>query len=168
MDRVQKRLQDTLMYDPAVPPAKMLEQLREDERNGYEAYQMTPLVIGPLHLTVNFVAIGIAALITAILVLGIRESAGFNATMVLIKVAAVLFVIVAGIGHIDPSNWSPFLPYGIQGMLAASGVIFFAYIGFDSVSCNAEEARNPTRDVPIAIIGSWPFARCCTSPWRPW
>jgi APA family basic amino acid/polyamine antiporter len=154
LERVQKRLQDTLMYDPTVPPTQMLTQLREDEHKGYDAYQTTPLAIGPLHLTVNFVAVGIAALITAVLILGIRESAGFNATMVLIKVAAVLFVIVAGIGHIDPSNWSPFMPYGFKGVLAASGVIFFAYIGFDSVSCNAEEARNPTRDVPIAIITS--------------
>jgi APA family basic amino acid/polyamine antiporter len=154
LERVQKRLQDTLMYDPTVPPPQMLTQLREDEHKGYDAYQTTPLVIGPLHLTVNFVAVGIAALITAVLILGIRESAGFNATMVLIKVAAVLFVIVAGIGHIDPTNWSPFMPYGFKGVLAASGVIFFAYIGFDSVSCNAEEARNPTRDVPIAIITS--------------
>jgi APA family basic amino acid/polyamine antiporter len=154
IDRVQKRLQDILMFDPTVPPAVKLAEIREDDHKGYGAYESTPLAIGSWHLTVNFVAVGITALITTVLVIGIRESASVNATMVLIKIAAVLFVIVAGIGHIDASNWSPFLPYGFRGVLGAAGVIFFAYIGFDSVSTHAEEARNPKRDVPIGIISS--------------
>jgi APA family basic amino acid/polyamine antiporter len=71
-----------------------------------------------------------------------------------VKVAAVIFVIGAGIGYVDSSNWSPFLPYGWSGVMSAAGVIFFAYIGFDSISTHAEEARNPKRDVPIGIIAS--------------
>jgi len=152
--RIKDRLEDNLKYDALLPPEKKLEELRAGDKNGYEAYEETPLKIGSLHLTFNAVAIGIVVVITAILVIGIRESAGINALMVLIKVGAVLFVIVAGFGHIDASNWTPFLPYGWKGVLSAAGVIFFAYIGFDSVSTHAEEARNPKVDVPIGIISS--------------
>jgi APA family basic amino acid/polyamine antiporter len=124
---------------------------------------------------VNLPAILIVALVTMILVKGISESAGFNALMVGIKVAAVLFVIAVGAFYIVPANWSDdFAPYGWtglsffgipihgktsatgtpQGMLAGAAIIFFAYIGFDSVSTHAEEAKNPQRDVPIGIIAS--------------
>lgn len=119
-------------------------------------------------------AIVITAIITAILVYGIRESAGFNAGMVIVKLAIVLFVIVVGAFYVDPANWQPFAPYGYTGIsffghtlfgqtgaggapigvLAGAAIIFFAYIGFDSVSTHAEEAKNPSRDVPIGIIAS--------------
>jgi APA family basic amino acid/polyamine antiporter len=119
-------------------------------------------------------AILIALAVTVVLVIGIRESAGFNAAMVIVKLAIVLFVIVVGAFYVDPRNWQPFAPYGMTGvsffgktifgqtgaggeplgMLAGAAVIFFAYIGFDSVSTHAEEARNPKRDVPIGIITS--------------
>lgn len=151
---IQQLLEDSLQYDPQVAPAKKLSEIHEDDHKGYDAYEQTPLAFGGLHLTINAVAIGITLLITTILVIGIRESAGFNALMVLIKVAAVIFVIVAGVGYIDASNWTPFMPYGWPGVLSAAGVIFFAYIGFDSVSTHAEEARNPKIDVPIGIISS--------------
>ena len=86
--------------------------------------------------------------------IGIRESARFNATMVAIKLAAVLFFIVAGFKFVKPENWSPFAPYGWSGIMAAGAVVFFAYIGFDAVSTTAEEAKNPSRDLPIGIISS--------------
>jgi APA family basic amino acid/polyamine antiporter len=89
-----------------------------------------------------------------VLVIGIRESARFNAGMVLVKLAVVLFVIVVGAAYINPENWDPFLPYGAGGIFKGAAYIFFAYIGFDSVSTHAEEARNPQRDVPIGIIAS--------------
>jgi APA family basic amino acid/polyamine antiporter len=123
---------------------------------------------------VNLPAVLIVMVITAVLVKGIQESAGFNALMVFIKVAAVLFVILVGAFYVDPANWDPFAPYGWTGlsifghsiagqttpagepvgMLAGAAIIFFAYIGFDSVSTHAEEAKNPQRDVPIGIIAS--------------
>jgi APA family basic amino acid/polyamine antiporter len=103
---------------------------------------------------VNLPAIVIVLLITALLVVGIRESARFNATMVAIKLAAVLFFIVAGFKFVKPENWSPFAPYGWSGIMAAGAVVFFAYIGFDAVSTTAEEAKNPKRDLPIGIIAS--------------
>ncbi len=122
---------------------------------------------------VDLPAILIAIVVTLILVKGIRESASFNAAMVITKVLTVLFVIAVGSFYIDTANWRPFAPFGYSGMsffgkpiwglvkagkpvgmLAGAAVIFFAYIGFDSVSTHSEEARNPKRDVPLAIIVS--------------
>src|SRR5262245_28402068 len=127
------------------------------------------------HAQINLLAILVVAAVTAVLVKGISESAGFNALMVAIKVVAVLFVIVVGAFYINPENWTrDFAPYGWTGinifghhllgqqtaegtpigMLAGAAIIFFAYIGFDAVSTQAEEAKNPQRDVPIGIIAS--------------
>ncbi len=122
---------------------------------------------------VNLPAVIIVAIVTAVLVKGIHESANFNATMVAVKLAAVLFVIMVGAFFINPDNWKPFAPHGWGGvtlfgqtlfgeavsgkpvgMLAGAAIIFFAYIGFDSVSTHAEEAKNPKRDVPIGIVAS--------------
>ena len=123
---------------------------------------------------VNLPAVIVVVIVTAILVKGISESAGFNATMVAVKLAAVLFVILVGAFYVDPDNWTPFAPFGMTGvsffgypllgqtnaggqpvgMIAGAAIIFFAYIGFDSVSTHAEEAKNPRRDVPIGIISS--------------
>ena len=83
-----------------------------------------------------------------------RESARFNAVIVAIKLVAILFFIVVGVGYVKPENWSPFMPYGWAGISAAAAVVFFAYIGFDAVSTTAEEAKNPSRDLPIGIIAS--------------
>lgn len=119
-------------------------------------------------------AIIVTAIVTVILVIGIKESASFNAAMVMLKVAIVFLVIGVGVFYMNTSNWHPFSPYGMTGvsffgktlfgkadaagqplgMLAGAALIFFAYIGFDSVSTHAEEARNPQRDVPIGIITS--------------
>jgi len=96
--------------------------------------------------------------ITAILVIGISESARFNATIVVVKVAVVLFVILLGMRYIHPGNWghdwSTFAPMGFGGIGAGAAYIFFAYIGFDAVSTTAQEAKNPQRDLPIGIIAS--------------
>ena len=129
------------------------------------------------HTWFDFPAILIAAIITTILVVGIKESASFNATMVIIKLAIVLMVIAVGAFYVKTANWTPFAPHGLTGvsffgktllgqteggirgaapvgMLAGAATIFFAYIGFDSVSTHAEEAKNPKRDVPIGIVVS--------------
>lgn len=124
---------------------------------------------------IDLPAVIIALIVTAILVKGIRESAGFNATMVIIKLVIVIFVIVVGAMYINTQNWTNnFAPFGYTGvsffgktifgqeglggapvgMLAAAATIFFAYIGFDSISTHAEEAKDPRKDVPIGIIAS--------------
>lgn len=106
----------------------------------------------------NLPAFVIALVITAILVIGIKESARFNATIVVIKVAVVLFVIGLGMRYVSASNWGSdwhsFAPYGFSGIGAGAAYIFFAYIGFDAVSTTAQEAKNPQRDLPIGIIAS--------------
>jgi len=123
---------------------------------------------------VDLPALVIVTLLTVILVLGIKESARFNGIMVAIKLAVVFFVIAVGAFYIKPENWHPFAPFGWKGlsffgetfvwgkgpggqpigMLAGAGIMFFAYIGFDSVSTHAEEAKDPHRDVPFGIIAS--------------
>ncbi len=106
----------------------------------------------------NLPAFCIALIITAILVIGIKESASFNATIVVIKTAVVLFVIALGMRYVNASNWggswSSFAPMGFSGIGAGAAYIFFAYIGFDAVSTTAQEAKNPQRDLPIGIIAS--------------
>src|SRR5258706_1197139 len=93
---------------------------------------------------------------TAVLVIGIRESARFNSVIVVLKLAVVLFVIVIGFRYINTDNWghewASFAPFGFSGIGAGAAYIFFAYIGFDAVSTTAQEARNPQRDLPIGII----------------
>ncbi len=103
---------------------------------------------------VNLPAILIVLGIMVLLVIGVRESARFNAAMVAVKLAAVLFFIVVGFTYVKPENWSPFAPYGWAGIMTGAAVVFFAYIGFDAVSTTAEEAKNPSRDLPIGIIAS--------------
>lgn len=116
-----------------------------------------PKVFG-MEIGFNLPAFLIALIITAILVIGIKESARFNATIVVIKVAVVLFVIALGIRYVNTANWGmdwhSFAPMGISGIGAGAAYIFFAYIGFDAVSTTAQEAKNPQRDLPIGIIVS--------------
>jgi APA family basic amino acid/polyamine antiporter len=110
----------------------------------------------------NLPAMIIVALLTALLVKGIRESAIFNFVIVVVKVAVILVVIGVGIAFVNPSNWVPFVPpnagkfgeFGWSGVARGAAVVFFAYLGFDAVSTAAQEARNPQRDMPISILGS--------------
>jgi basic amino acid/polyamine antiporter, APA family len=106
----------------------------------------------------NLPAFLIALLITAILVVGIRESAAFNSLIVIVKVAVVIFVIGLGMHYVDRANWghdwATFAPTGFSGIGAGAAYIFFAYIGFDAVSTTAQESKNPQRDLPIGIIAS--------------
>jgi APA family basic amino acid/polyamine antiporter len=106
----------------------------------------------------NLPAFIIALVITAILVVGIKESARFNTGIVVVKVSVVLFVIALGSHYIQRSNWgmdwSSFAPHGFAGIGAGAAYIFFAYIGFDAVSTTAQEAKNPQRDLPIGMIAS--------------
>ncbi len=110
----------------------------------------------------NLPAMFLIILMTALLVIGIRESARFNNIIVIIKLAIVLLVIGFGFMYVNKANWTPFIPpntgefgqFGWSGIVRGAGVIFFAYIGFDAVSTAAQEAKNPQRDMPIGILGS--------------
>ncbi len=130
------------------------------------------LLHGPWEMTsggetgiVNLPALAIVATLGVLLATGAKISAQFNAVMVFVKVAAILLFLAVAIGHLEPSNWSPFIPapvidpdgathFGWPGVLTGAATIFFAYIGFDAVSTAAEECENPQRDLPIGIIGS--------------
>jgi APA family basic amino acid/polyamine antiporter len=103
---------------------------------------------------VNIPAVLIVAVLTTILVRGIRESSKVNLAIVAFKLAVIAFFIVLAAGHVQPANWHPFLPFGVGGVLRAAAIVFLAYVGFDAVSTAAEEAVNPQRDMPIGIIGS--------------
>ena len=110
----------------------------------------------------NLPAVFIILAITAILVIGIRESARFNSLIVIVKTAVLLVFVVAGYRYVQAANWQPFIPpntgvfgeFGWSGVLRGSGLIFFAYIGFDAVSTAAQEARNPQKDMPVGILAS--------------
>jgi APA family basic amino acid/polyamine antiporter len=110
---------------------------------------------------INLPAIFIVAVLATICYIGIRQSSAFNTVIVAIKVTVVLLFIFFGIAYIAPENWHPFIPanegpgkYGWAGIATASGIIFFAYIGFDAISTAAQETKNPQRDMPIGILGS--------------
>jgi APA family basic amino acid/polyamine antiporter len=96
----------------------------------------------------------VVMILTVVLVRGIRESAGANNLMVTVKIIAILIFIVAASRYIQVSNWKPFMPNGWQGVMTGGAIVFFTYIGFDSVSTAAEECRSPQRDVPFGIIAS--------------
>ncbi len=103
---------------------------------------------------VNLPAAIIVLLVTVLLVVGTKESARTTGLIVMVKLAVIVFFIAVGLTAVEPTNWSPFMPYGFQGVGAAAAIVFFAYIGFDAVSTTAEEAKNPQRNVPIGIIAS--------------
>ena len=106
------------------------------------------------HPGFNIPAFLIVMLITVVLVRGIRESAGANNAMVLLKIGAILVFVIAAGQYFHPTNWHPFAPNGWGGILSGGSIIFFTYIGFDSVSTAAEECKNARRDVPIGIIAT--------------
>src|SRR5437868_2086616 len=111
-------------------------------------------VIAGHPIAVDLPALLIVAAVTVLLIYGIRESARTNTTIVIIKVAVVVFVIAFGAFLVHPTNWHPFLPNGFGGMMSGAAIVFFAFIGFDAVSTTAEETKNPQRDMPIGIIAS--------------
>jgi APA family basic amino acid/polyamine antiporter len=132
--------------------------LRGEEPAVYaELFGRSPVNLG-VPIIFNYLAFAIVALITVVLVWGIKESANFNAGMVAIKILVLLFFVGTALYFVPPAqmaaNWQPFQPQGWGGTFAGAALVFFAYIGFDAVSTVAEETKNPARDLPIGIIGS--------------
>ncbi len=118
-----------------------------------EALDGAPMLFG-FHIVFNLPAFLIVALITALLVRGVKESINFNNLVVLVKLAVIVFFIATGYMFLEPANWHPFAPNGFAGVQSAAALIFFAYIGFDAVSTAAEETVDPGRNLPIGMIGS--------------
>lgn len=103
---------------------------------------------------INVPAILITMFLCILLVRGTKETVMINRILVFVKLAVIVIFFVLAVPNIDPTNWDPFLPYGTQGISAGAAIVFFAYIGFDAVATSAEEAKNPSRDLPIGILGS--------------
>lgn len=116
-------------------------------------YLLSPFAANP-HGFINLPAAMIIILLMLLLVIGVKASAHFNAAMVIVKLFAIIVFVCIASSNVNPSNWSPFMPFGWKGVVQGASIIFFAYIGFDAVSTAAEEAIKPQRDIPIGILAS--------------
>lgn len=121
--------------------------------DAYTAWANAPQV-GGISIVADLPALLITLVITALVFIGIREAKWTGNAMTILKIAVILLVIILGAFYVSPSNWSPFLPNGIGGVMAGVSAVFFAYIGFDALSTTAEECNNPRRDLPKAMIYS--------------
>jgi APA family basic amino acid/polyamine antiporter len=109
--------------------------------------------IGDIPVLLNVPAFAIVAVVTGLLVLGVRESIRANNIMVVVKLLVLGFFVAVGLQHVDPANYKPFAPNGWTGIHQGAAIVFFAYIGFDAISTAAEETKNPQRNMPIGILG---------------
>lgn len=128
-----------------------VEHLEGIERVAFQAYQTAPR-IGDVPIIFDMPAGLITVLVTALVYIGIKESQRASNIMVIIKVGIILAVILGGAFFVKPDNWTPFAPNGVKGVLSGVAAVFFAFIGFDSISTTAEECKNPQRDLPRAMI----------------
>ena len=119
-----------------------------------KALSAAPGALPGVSTVMNLPALLIMLVLTAMLSWGVRESARVNNVMVVIKISVVLLFILFGFGHVNTDNWQPYAPFGASGVMSAAALVFFAFIGFDAVTSAAEEVKNPTRDLPVGIIGS--------------
>jgi APA family basic amino acid/polyamine antiporter len=101
---------------------------------------------------VNLPAVGIILLITIFLIIGVKDSVRINNVIVCIKIGVILLFLYLGFGHIQPVNWTPFMPFGWSGVITGAAIVIFAYLGFDAVSTAAGEVKNPQRDLPVGIL----------------
>ena len=139
-----------LVTDPTTAATKLAQG---GEAVQYYSALTVPHLFG-YPIALDLPALLIVAAVTVLLIYGIRESATTNTTIVLIKVAVVVFVIAFGAFMVHPTNWHPFAPSGFGGIMGGAAIVFFAFIGFDAVSTTAEETKNPQRDLPIGMITS--------------
>ena len=128
------------------------------DKYGWDVHDKMPFLHLPFGLempvAINLPAIFIVLLLTIVLIKGVKESTKVAGIMVFVNLSIIISFVLVGSKYVAPSNWLPFAPNGIEGILAGTFIIFFAYIGFDAISTAAEETKNPQRDLPIAIIGT--------------
>ncbi len=121
------------------------------QMDGYSAWLNSPHIAG-IPIVADLPALLIVVVITSLVYIGIRESKFASNIMTVLKIGIILLVIFLGLNYVNPANWSPFAPNGVEGVLKGVSAVFFAYIGFDALSTTAEECKNPRRDLPIAMI----------------
>ncbi|WP_269224963.1 amino acid permease [Flavobacterium eburneipallidum] len=136
---------------------KSFENLSSSLQMAHTAWTTSP-VIGSFHFVADFPALLIIILITALVYRGMKESRNASNLMVIVKLFIVLLVIAVGVFYVDTTNWSPFAPNGVSGVLKGVSAVFFAYIGFDAISTTAEECKNPQRDLPRGMM--WAIIIC--------
>ena len=136
---------------------KTFDNLDERLQSAYMAWKSAPK-LGNFHVVLDIPALVIIVLITALVYRGMKESRNASNAMVVVKLVVVLLVIVVGIFYINPSNWNPFMPHGVSGVLKGVSAVFFAYIGFDAISTTAEECKDPQRDLPRGMM--WAIIIC--------
>ncbi|WP_442590356.1 amino acid permease [Pedobacter sp. AW31-3R] len=136
---------------------KSYANLDEATRISNNAWMTAPL-IGDFHLVADLPALGIIILITWLVYRGMKESKNASNAMVVVKLAVILLVLAVGIFYIDTSNWNPFAPNGVSGVLKGVSAVFFAYIGFDAISTTAEECKDPQKDLPRGMM--WAIIIC--------
>ena len=127
--------------------------LDESLKFAQNAWHTAPVIFGK-HIFINLPAFIIVCLISVLTYIGIKESKKITNFLVVFKIVVIIFVIVIGFFYVEPSNWSPFMPNGFEGVLRGVSAVFYAYIGFDAISTTAEECKNPQRDLPRAMIYS--------------
>jgi amino acid transporter len=136
---------------------KTFENLDAGMQSAYNAWNSAP-ALGSFHFVADLPALAIIIAVTWLVYRGIKESKNSANTMVIIKIAVVLLVIVIGVFYVNTDNWHPFLPNGIGGVLKGVSAVFFAYIGFDAISTTAEECKNPQKDLPRGMM--WAIIIC--------
>jgi len=133
--------------------ANTLASVDPEALRNASALKLAPHLLG-VPLVFNLPAFAIVVVVTWIVLVGIRETARFNASLAITKILIILFFLGLGAYYIHPENWTPFAPNGFRGISSAAAIIFFAYIGFDAVSTAAEETKDPQRNMPIGILAS--------------
>jgi APA family basic amino acid/polyamine antiporter len=136
---------------------KSFENLSAGLQSAYTAWTTSP-TIGGFHLVADLPALFIIILITALVYRGMKESRNASNLMVVVKLCIILLVIAVGVFYVDTTNWHPFAPNGVSGVLKGVSAVFFAYIGFDAISTTAEECKNPQRDLPRGMM--WAIIIC--------
>ncbi len=127
------------------------------EKYGLDVHTQMPFIFDRIPFAINLPVVFLTIFSTLILIKGIKESTRFASIMVCLNLLTIFSFIAVGAFYIKPQNWIPFAPNGLEGILMGTFIIFFAYIGFDAVSAAAEEAKNPQKDLPIAILGTLSF-----------
>lgn len=135
----------------AIAKGSLITDLPSSVQTGYLAWTNAPMV-GSFRIIADIPAIAIIIFVTWLVYIGIKETRNASNAMVVIKLCVVLLVIAVGAFHIDATNWNPFMPNGVGGILKGVSSVFFAYIGFDAISTTAEECKNPSRDLPRGIM----------------
>ncbi len=139
------------------PPVWLVSDSRSAAKilteNGIEPNTVIPSILG-IPVSINLPAIFIIAVMTLMLIRGIKDSTKMAGIMVFVKLSVIALFILVGAFYVKPENWAPFAPNGFEGIFMGAFIIFFAYIGFDALATTAEECKNPQKDLPIGIIGS--------------